>query len=104
VGRRNTNPTEPKTNLARQRLKAGLTQHEVSIYTGISIRHYRRLESGETEITVPELANCAVFFGVKIENLVEKNWREWKQLHYWTPAAPSKETLRDLGKQRGRWD
>lgn len=103
MGKRNTNPSQPKTNLARERIKAGLTQHEVALYTGISIRHYRRLESGVTAITLPELANCAILFGVQIEDVVEKDWRKWHQLRRWTPAAPTKEKLKRLHEQRGRW-
>lgn len=105
MGQRKTNPTEPKTNLARERLRAGLTQHDVSIYTGISIRHYRRLESGEYDPGVRELANCAILFGVKFEAVAPDDWRKWQKLSYYAPAEPpSKEAMKQLRKQRGRWD
>ncbi|MBN2197141.1 MAG: ImmA/IrrE family metallo-endopeptidase [Polyangiaceae bacterium] len=57
-------------NLARFRVKAGLTQAEVAEKSGISRQAYRSLETGESEPRTRTLMGVADALGVKIEALL----------------------------------
>ena len=69
------------TKLAELRAASGHTQDEMARAVGLSIATYRRLEQGKNaNPPLRYLANCAIALGVKVEDLIEPDWREWAVL------------------------
>jgi transcriptional regulator with XRE-family HTH domain len=113
VPRRRTNPTQkPKTNLAKARLKAGFTQKDMAEWLGISLRHYRRLETGEDQegrLSGPRqpplslLVNCALILRVPFDEVAPSNWHKtWTRYDLASPDGPP--SKREMDKKRQRWD
>jgi transcriptional regulator with XRE-family HTH domain len=106
---RKSNPTPPaKTNLAKARLKAGITQKDMASWVGVSLRHYRRMEtSNEEELrenpTLAFLVNCSLALHVPFDDVAPPRWRKtWRRFSRDTPARPP--TKRELEKARRRWE
>jgi transcriptional regulator with XRE-family HTH domain len=56
----------------------GVTQDELAYAIGISVPTYRRLERGQTENPgLRYLVNAALALGVKLDVIIEDEWREW---------------------------
>ena len=69
--------SKKKTKLARARVKAGISQGELAIRTGISRSTLQRLESGKTtNPTLQSLVKIAVVLGIGLEEIVEDRWLE----------------------------
>lgn len=85
------------TKLAAVRLRRGMTQREVADATGISYATYQRLERGELDNPpLRYLTNCALVLGVRLGDLIEDAWLQWKCFDADTPAAPTRESRRRL--------
>lgn len=69
----------PRSKIASQRIRAGYTQQRLSELTGIPIRSLQRLERGETsEPSLRHLVNIAMALHVRLEDVLEDEWTEWK--------------------------
>ncbi|HET8751951.1 MAG TPA: helix-turn-helix transcriptional regulator [Gaiellaceae bacterium] len=99
---RKTNPTIARTNLARERVAAGLTQEEMANFVGLSVRDYRRLEGAKRWPLLAELVNCSLVLGVPFEKVAPTDWRGWKQFSARTPESPD-EGRQMVEQRRGRW-
>lgn len=85
------------TKLAAVRLRRGMTQREVANATGISYATYQRLERGELDNPpLRYLTNCALVLGVRLGDLVEDEWLQWKRFDVDTPEPPTRESRRRL--------
>lgn len=109
VPARKTNPTAPpKTNLAKARLKAGITQEQMAAWVGLSLRHYRRLETandktryGDPRLSV--LVNCALALHVPFDEVAPTSWKKtWTKFSRQGPERPP--TERVVKKARKTWD
>lgn len=79
--------SELATPLARERVRAGLTQAELARWTGLSVETIRRLEGGhEKEPRLRPLVNIARVLDLPVERLLEERWR-WTS-YYVNAAAP----------------
>lgn len=59
--------------------------------TGLSLSTYQRLEKGQmNNPPLRYLANCALALDVKLEDLIEDQWREWLPLDVASAAEPPK--------------
>ena len=61
------------------RSKAGLTQQQVSSLSGVSLRHYQRLESGESsfsDLTVKAALSLAEVLGTDVQTLAD-----WERIY-----------------------
>lgn len=101
---RKRSPTEPKTNLAKARVEARITQKKLAEWVGISLRQYRRIElhledpfeesfdDEERKFQRPSLAflvNCALALGVPFDKVAPPDWQTtWTQLSSERPIAP----------------
>lgn len=85
------------TKLAATRLRRGMTQREVADATGISYATYQRLERGEIDNPpLRYLTNCALVLGVRVGDLIEDEWLQWKRFDARTPDAPEPDERRRL--------
>lgn len=76
--------TDIRTNLAKMRLKRGLSQRDMATRTGLSLATYRRLERGLIDNPpIRYLANCAVVLDCSMGEIFEPKYRQWLPL---TPA------------------
>lgn len=67
-----------KTKLHFARGGGGLTQKWMSERTGIPLRTYRRLESGElANPPLRYLVNCAIVLNVPLADVCEDDWLRW---------------------------
>jgi transcriptional regulator with XRE-family HTH domain len=83
--------TKVETNLARQRIRRGITQEDLSRATGISLTAYRRLERGRNpNPPLRYLVNCSIALGCRLEQLIEPEWREWLALDPDASAPPER--------------
>ena len=105
---RKTNPTAPATtNLAKARLKAGITQQQMAEWVGVSLRHYRRLETANDKVRYDNpplsfLVNCALALHVPFDDVAPPRWATtWRQLDWKGPERPP--TKRALEKARKTW-
>jgi transcriptional regulator with XRE-family HTH domain len=81
-----------KTKLAAARLRRGLTQREVAERSGISYATYQRLERGEIDNPpLRYLTNCALLLGVRVGDLIEDEWLQWKRFDETTPDPPTQD-------------
>lgn len=73
---------QPRTKIARRRLRLGLKQRQVAEMTGIPVRQLRRLEKGEIERPpLAYLVNLAMVLDVENPlDLAEDSWVEWQVL------------------------
>ena len=82
------------TKLAALRVEKGVTQQEMADATGISTATYWRLEHGHIEDPpIRLLNNCALALGVRVEKLIEDEWREWLVLDQRRPEPPDPATF-----------
>jgi hypothetical protein len=73
-------PRGYKTKLHFERAAAGHTQAFMSEHTGIPLRTYRRLESGELENPpIRYLVNCAIVLAAPLEDVCEDQWLRWTE-------------------------
>jgi transcriptional regulator with XRE-family HTH domain len=56
-------------NLARLRMAAGLSQAKMAEKLGISLRHFQRVESGESAPSIPILVDIHKFFRTTWEEI-----------------------------------
>jgi len=71
-----------KTRLREVRDALGFNQDEAALRTGLSLRTYQRLEAGELENPpIRHLTNCALGFGVELEEVCQPEWLAWKPPH-----------------------
>jgi transcriptional regulator with XRE-family HTH domain len=84
-----------RTRLAARRVGRNLSQAQLARLTGISARTIRRLEAGQMDNPpIRYLVNCAIVLSCELDDVIEPEWCEWKQLR---PDAPSRPQLRELG-------
>ena len=70
--------TKVETKLAGLRVQRGITQKEMAEATGLSLSHYVRLEHGRiANPGIRHLANCAVVLGVRLDRILEDDWKRW---------------------------
>ena len=70
----------PKSRLYSRRRVAELSQRELAMRAGISLRTLQRIERLEVDNPpVRYLANCAIVLGCELDDLIEPEWREWKE-------------------------
>lgn len=68
----------PRTKLAARRLERDATQLDMSKDTGISLKHYQRLEVGNyQQVPYAQLVNCARVLEVEVEDLIEDKFKNW---------------------------
>lgn len=95
---RKSNPT-PKvvTKLAKVRLREGYTQADMARWIGISLRHYRRVERGESERargaprqpSLSILINAALAMRVPFEEIAPAGWQKtWTRFDGGSPKGP----------------
>jgi transcriptional regulator with XRE-family HTH domain len=71
-------------------MRRGVTQQEMADATGMSGSTYWRLEHGRLpDPPIRLLANCALALGVRVEDLIEDEWREWLALDARRPGPPA---------------
>ena len=58
--------------LRRQRALAHLTQEQVADAAGINVRHYRKLEAAEVNVTLQTLEQLGTAFGVDPAQLLAR--------------------------------
>jgi transcriptional regulator with XRE-family HTH domain len=101
VPARRQSQSKKATRLARLRIERGMSQTELAEASGLSIATLRRLERGTiANPPLRYLANCAIVLGVKVEELIEDEWREWIPLAQREPPA-SPEALWLPGRYNG---
>ena len=77
---------KPKTRLRQIREALGLSQDGAAATAGLSLRTYQRLEAGGLpNPPIRHLVNCALAFGVDLEEVCEPEWLEWNPP---TPKRP----------------
>lgn len=70
---------ELRSALARVRVDRQVSQAELAVATGLSLRTIQRLE--RKEIDNPQLrylVNCALALDVPLEEIIDGDWLEWK--------------------------
>jgi transcriptional regulator with XRE-family HTH domain len=73
--------THADTKLAHARAKRGVTQPQLAAAIGISLATYRRLERGEQDNPpLRYLSNAAICLDMRLEDLIEDDWRTWATL------------------------
>lgn len=83
-----------RTQLAHERDLRGYTQAWMSEKTGIALRTYRRLESGEIENPpIGYLVNCALVLDVPLEKVCEGAWLRWMSFSAEAAEAPARRAL-----------
>jgi transcriptional regulator with XRE-family HTH domain len=82
-GRRKTNPTWARSNLAKARIASGLDQKTMAEKTGIPLSTYRRLERGKQKPDdldnppIRYLINCALVLHMSLEEVSPVALDEW---------------------------
>lgn len=80
-----------KTRLRQIREALGLSQDGAAATAGLSVRTYQRLETGAlASPPIRHLVNCALAFGVDLEEVCEPEWLEWTPPH---PRRPEPQPL-----------
>lgn len=80
---------EPKTELARQRVKKGLSREALARVAGTSTTKLGKIETGQDpNPPLRILNNCALALGLKVEKLIEPEWRTWWDPHGGQPHPP----------------
>jgi len=68
-----------KTRLRQIREALGLSQDSAAATAGLSVRTYQRLETGALQDPpIRNLVNCALAFGVELEEVCEPEWLAWR--------------------------
>ena len=62
-----------RKNLKEARQKAGMTQQQMADYLGIGLRHYKKIESGETF--------GSIHLWDDMEDVLETNQRVLREIH-----------------------
>jgi transcriptional regulator with XRE-family HTH domain len=71
-----------RSRVYERRKAAGLSQRALAERAGLSLRTLQRIERLEVDNPpIRYLANCAIVLGCELEDLIEPQWREWKQTH-----------------------
>jgi transcriptional regulator with XRE-family HTH domain len=80
-----------KTRLRQIREALGLSQDGAAGTAALSVRTYQRLETGGlASPPLRHLVNCALAFGVDLEEVCEPEWLEWTPPH---PSRPKPQPL-----------
>jgi transcriptional regulator with XRE-family HTH domain len=58
--------------LARERRRRGVTQQELAADLGLDLRHYRKIEAGEVDVTLSTLDRIARGLAVDVSDLLKR--------------------------------
>jgi transcriptional regulator with XRE-family HTH domain len=87
------------SRIALIRIARGVTQRELADAVGVSHKTLRRLESGQMEDpSLALLTNCALALKVRVEQITEPSWSEWKPLRADRTAPPDPDTFFKPGR------
>ena len=94
VARAPAGETIPRTELARWRLRRGLTQVQLAQAIGITRATYIKLEQGRMpNPPLRYLSNCAIVLGVPVQELIEPEWQTWMRFDARSPHPPDPSAL-----------
>ncbi len=81
--------TTSNTRLAKRRVACGVNLDEMAHVCGVAPRTYWKLEHGKIE-SAPLwlLNNCALALGVRMEDIIEPEWRVWCDRYGDQPSPP----------------
>ncbi len=58
-------------NLKAARAKSGMKQVDVSLFSGLSYRHYQSIEAGKVNVTLETLFRLSRLYKVDVQDLVK---------------------------------
>lgn len=77
------------TRLARVREWRGLEQAELARAAGISVATLRRIETNpDANPPIRYLTNLSIVLRVRLEDVMEPDWKRWAKLNERTPDKP----------------
>lgn len=83
--------TRESTRLRQAREARGVSQEQLAKVTGLSLSTVQRLERGRmNNPPYRYLVNCAMALEVKVDDLIEDEWREWLPLDVLNAPEPPK--------------
>ncbi len=90
---------ESDTPLSYQRISAGVTQQELAVAVGVSVRTIQRLESGQVaQPSLRLLINCAIALRVNLGQICQGEWLDWTVFTEGVNGPPEREDFLRPGR------
>ena len=75
----------------------------MALDTGISLKHYQRLEVGNyLQLPYRQLVNCAFVLEVEVDELIDDEFKRWYNFDPELPQPPKVPRWKKSSKERGR--